>query len=61
MSETKTSTLLHIMEKKLWDLKREQERITYPPGHAAPVQMDWRQRESYSATDLDYRGRGKAP
>jgi hypothetical protein len=29
------------------------------PDHAGPVQMDWRKRENYSATDLDYRGRNK--
>jgi len=44
---------------KEWELKRAQERITYPPGYAGPIQMDWRVRETYSAKDLDYRGRSK--
>ncbi|WP_370682288.1 hypothetical protein [Comamonas sp. GB3 AK4-5] len=59
MSKKKASTVHHSVEQKRWEFQREQERITYPPGHAGPVQMDWRQRGSYSATDLDYRGRGK--
>jgi hypothetical protein len=47
------------VEAKRWELSREKERITYPPEHAGPVQMEWRKRENYSATDLDYRGRSK--
>lgn len=59
MSKTKKSTVHHMVEKKRWELSREKERITYPAEHAGPVQMDWRKREHYSATDLDYRGRSK--
>jgi len=59
MSTTKKSAVHHVVEAKRWELSREKERITYPPEHAGPVQMDWRKRENYSATDLDYRGRNK--
>ncbi|MEX8194152.1 hypothetical protein [Comamonas guangdongensis] len=61
MSKTKESMVRHIVEAKRWELSREKERITYPPEHAGPIQMDWRKRENYSATDLDYRGRTKTP
>jgi hypothetical protein len=46
------------VEAKRWELSREKERITYPPEHTGPVQMNGA-RENYSATDLDYRGRSK--
>jgi hypothetical protein len=55
----KDSTVARIVAPKEWELKRAQERITYPPGYAGPIQMDWRVRETYSAKDLDYRGRTK--
>ena len=59
MIKTKKSTVHHVVEAKRWELSREKERITYPPEHTGPVQMNWRTRENYSATDLDYRGRSK--
>ena len=59
MTKTKKSTVHHVVEAKRWELSREKERITCPPEHAGPVQMEWRKRENYSATDLDYRGRSK--
>ncbi|UUC91565.1 hypothetical protein [Comamonas sp. C11] len=59
MSTTKKPAVHHIVEAKRWELSREKERITYPTDHAGPVRMDWRKRENYSATDLDYRGRNK--
>ena len=59
MGKKKDSTVARIVAPKEWELKRAQERITYPPGYAGPIQMDWRVRESYSAKDLDYRGRTK--
>ena len=59
MTRTKKSTVHHVVEAKRWELSREKERITYPTDHAGPVRMDWRKRENYSATDLDYRGRNK--
>ena len=61
MSKIKKSTVHHTVEAKRWELSREKERITYPPEHAGPIQMDWRKRENYSATDLNYRGRNKTP
>lgn len=61
MSQSKETDIRHIVEPKRWELQREQERITYPPEHAGPIQMDWRKRENYSATDLNYRGRAKTP
>lgn len=60
MSQTKEPTVHHIVESKRWEQQREQERITYPSQQAIPIQMDWRTRENYSATDLDYRGRNKS-
>ncbi|GAB2491046.1 hypothetical protein GCM10027082_47670 [Comamonas humi] len=57
MRKTKESTVHRVVAQKQWELKRAQERITYPPEHAGPIQMDWRTRETYSAKDLDYRGR----
>lgn len=60
MKKHKESTVHRIVEAKKWELSREKERITYPPEHAGPIQMDWRKRENYSATDLHYRGRDKA-
>lgn len=59
MIKTKKSTVHHVVEAKRWELSREKERITYPPEYTGPVQMNWRKRENYSATDLDYRGRSK--
>ncbi|WP_027013868.1 hypothetical protein [Comamonas composti] len=59
MSKTKESTVHRIVAPKQWELKRAQERITYPPEHAGPIQMDWRARETYCGKDLDYRGRAK--
>ncbi|QOQ83914.1 MULTISPECIES: hypothetical protein [Comamonas] len=61
MSKSKESTVHRIVDAKQWELNREKERITYPANHAGPIQMDWRKRENYSATDLNYRGRSKAP
>lgn len=61
MSKTKESTVHRIVAPNQWELKRAQERITYPANYAGPIQMDWRVRENYSATDLDYRGRKKTP
>ena len=60
MKKAKEQTFHHIVEAKKLELRREKERITHPPEHAGPIQMDWRKRENYSATDLNYRGRGKA-
>ena len=59
MKKAKESTVHHVVEAKKWELSREKERISYPPEHAGPIQMDWRTRDNYSATDLDYRGRNK--
>lgn len=60
MSKTKENTVHRVVAPKQWELKRAQERITYPPDHAGHIQMNWRTREVYSAKDLDYRGRSKA-
>ncbi|CAM4378459.1 Transposase [Comamonas aquatilis] len=60
MSKIKESTVHHVVDSKQWELNREKERITYPANHAGPIQMDWRKRENYSASDLNYRGRNKA-
>jgi hypothetical protein len=59
MGKKKESTVDRIVAPKEWELKRAQERITYPPGYAGPIQMDWRERGTYTAKDLDYRGRSK--
>ncbi|GAB2731117.1 hypothetical protein GCM10027195_43830 [Comamonas sediminis] len=56
----KQSTVHRTITPEQWELKRAQERITYPLDHAGPIQMDWRTREAYSAKDLEYRGRSKA-
>ncbi|MCD2166116.1 hypothetical protein [Comamonas koreensis] len=57
MTKAKQSTVHRTVPQQQWELKRAQERITYPLDHAGPIQMDWRDREIYSAKDLDYRGR----
>lgn len=59
MSKKKDSTVIFIVKPKDWELKRAQERITYPPGYAGPIQMDWRVRGAYAGKELDYRGRPK--
>lgn len=61
MSKTKESAVHHVVEAKRWELSREAERITYTADQAIPIQMDWRKRETYSASDLNYRGRTKTP
>lgn len=60
MSKPRQSTVHRTIPPKEWELKREQERISYPIDHCGPVQMDWRTRGTYSAKDLDYRGRLKS-
>ncbi len=60
MSRAKQNTVHRTIPPGQWELKRAQERISYPPEHAGPVQMDWRIRETYCAKDLDYRGRSKS-
>jgi len=57
MKKPKESTVHHIVAPKKWELSRQNERIIYPPDHAGPIQMDWRNRENYTATDLNYRGK----
>jgi hypothetical protein len=58
MSKTTKSAVHHTVEAKRWELSRERTHHL-SADHAGPIQMDWRKRENYSATDLDYRGRNK--